>query len=718
MKLTQYVSYPKYVLRTPLFPLQFLQNRTGLQEPAFDEALYLASPELQAGLQSTDPKKKAKYAQSILKYYSRACTRCTPFGLFAGCGIGNIGDENQAEIDEISGHSRTTRLDMQYLCSLIQKLESDPELRFRLRYYPNDSLYEIGGKYRYVEYHYHNTLRRHLISSVDAGEELRAILARAAQGATLGELTDEIVSDEITRDEATEFLNEIVDSQILKSELDPCVVGEDVLTQLIDQLLAFPDYPAYATLLKIRDLLRKIDREPIGTTGAYYGEIAELIRSFGIGYEDKFLLQTDLCIATKRNTLTPRVIERFNKVISMLASVSSPFSNPNLQKFKETFYNRYEEQEVPLTAVLDGESGLGYPVQEGGSRDMNVLVNDLVLPYLPSNEMTVTLSPFDQIMFRKFCEYTATHTDRIELTDKELKGLAFVHDLPDNLTVMCSILGPDPDRDQIQIKSIGGVCGATMLGRFCHLHPDIDALCRQVANTEAEKHPELLYAEISHLPEARIGNIASRPAFREATVHYLSNCDREKEHLDISDLTVCVRDNRIVLRSKKYGREVVPRLTCAHNHSLSPLPAYRFLCDLQTQGRTAVLGFQWSPLYNVLSYLPRVEYQNFILSRQRWVVSYDDLKHIDVDSADSTVITAIEEYRQKRKMVSKILIPMADNELYVDLQDADCVRLLLEQLRKFRTLTVEEFLFDSEHAFVQGESGAYANEIIFTLHKK
>ncbi len=38
---------------------------------------------------------------------------------------------------------------MQYLCALIQEIERDPNVREQLVYYPNDSLYEIGGKYRY-----------------------------------------------------------------------------------------------------------------------------------------------------------------------------------------------------------------------------------------------------------------------------------------------------------------------------------------------------------------------------------------------------------------------------------------------------------------------------------------------------------------------------------------------------------------------------------------
>ena len=72
-----------------------------------------------------------------------------PFGLFAGCSTGKIADSTSIELPATKDNKRRTRLDMQYLCALIQEIERDPNVREQLVYYPNDSLYEIGGKYRY-----------------------------------------------------------------------------------------------------------------------------------------------------------------------------------------------------------------------------------------------------------------------------------------------------------------------------------------------------------------------------------------------------------------------------------------------------------------------------------------------------------------------------------------------------------------------------------------
>ena len=44
-----------------------------------------------------------------------------------------------------------------------------------------------------------------------------------------------------------------------------------------------------------------------------------------------------------------------------------------------------------------------------------------------------------------------------------------------------------------------------------------------------------------------------------------------------------MRDGRVVLRSQSLGREVIPRLTTAHNFVDGALGVYRFLASLQSQ---------------------------------------------------------------------------------------------------------------------------------------
>ena len=110
-------AFPTFVLRTPLFPLSALDDpERTMQQPCFREALYLASPDLYTftGDKTEDAEEKGDAA--ALKYFLRACSRCTPFGLFAGCSTGRFGSSTQIAVAEPIAARRTTRLDMQYLC--------------------------------------------------------------------------------------------------------------------------------------------------------------------------------------------------------------------------------------------------------------------------------------------------------------------------------------------------------------------------------------------------------------------------------------------------------------------------------------------------------------------------------------------------------------------------------------------------------------------------
>lgn len=129
---TAYNVFPEFIYRIPLFSLPKIYNENWFQSIKSTtalEALFLASPEF------LDELLKWEYTQkkqneihniriTILKYYLRMSCRCTPFGLFAGCGLGAIGKNDEMVVSSIQKHKSRTRLDMNYLCSLIKEIAS------------------------------------------------------------------------------------------------------------------------------------------------------------------------------------------------------------------------------------------------------------------------------------------------------------------------------------------------------------------------------------------------------------------------------------------------------------------------------------------------------------------------------------------------------------------------------------------------------------------
>lgn len=61
--------------------------------------------------------------------------------------------------------------------------------------------------------------------------------------------------------------------------------------------------------------------------------------------------------------------------------------------------------------------------------------------------------------------------------------------------------------------------------------------------------------------------------------------------------------------------------------------------------------------------------------------------------SDSELSVRFRDFLQKRQMPTEVVIPDSDNELYLNLEDTQGQRLLLEEIAKRKQIVLEEFLF-------------------------
>lgn len=229
--------YPRQVLRTPRLSLRLQISGLKLEDLVSDaslmEAIFLASPSLHAQLTKYaegligSEKEARKLFQSVTKYLIRMSSRCTPFGLFSGCSVVSWNEGATNVVRDDRSQDRHTRFDMHYLCALSQELAKWPGISEQLVYYPNSSIYEYGNEIRYVEYKYSNGRRRHTISAVPRTEYLQYILQESARGLVRSEIIAHLVNDEIGEEEAAAFVDELLEAQLLVSELEPAITGPE-----------------------------------------------------------------------------------------------------------------------------------------------------------------------------------------------------------------------------------------------------------------------------------------------------------------------------------------------------------------------------------------------------------------------------------------------------------------------------------------------------------
>ena len=733
-----YENFEKYILRTPLLPLNLFleftkdvqieddQFKKKLKDPVVFEAIFLASPDLSSEIEKwlqgdiIDQKKIERLKLTILKYISRMSSRCTPFGLFAGCSVGHFSEKNKIELKNLKDNSRHTRLDMNYTVALSQKLANIETIRNQIVFYPNNSIYKVNEKLRYVEYTYNNGKRQNQITEVDESSYLEEILSLTKEGAKTEDLINNLTSKGIDILDAKNFIDSLIDNQILISELEPTVSGQEFMEHIIKVLRKVEGINSLKkNLYDITNKLKLIDQN-LGNETQVYEAIIEDLKKFEVKIKRKHLFQSDLKIQSKTNTLKKEVVDSIKKGLVLLNKITLPQISSELIKFRDAFYSRYEEREMELSKVLDTEMGIGYS-QSDDSGILSPLVDDLVIP-MKSNTVSqrqIQWNSIDAIFHNKVIKAYQDNKYTIKLRESDFENLKDNwDDLPDTLSCMIELVFDEKGNQKIKFKGGGGSSAANLMARFCHGDSEIEEYVSEITSYEENLNYNKVLAEIVHLPESRVGNILMRPSFRKYEIPYLANSTKNTENqIPIEDLYISVENrNKVLLRSKKLDKEVLPRLTNAHNFSANSVPAYHFLSSLQNQNKRSGLFLNLGPFVNEYEFIPRIEYDNLILNPATWNLGKKNIQDLYDINDDDLLVERISTFKEKLRMPQFILLIEGDNELLINLNNANSIRVLLDQVKKKSKFKVTEFLHDIP-GLVSSENGYFTNQIVVSFFK-
>lgn len=730
-----YKHFENYILRSPLKPLDFFNSLTSsseieneylinlLDDPAINESIYLASPEFHNEIMKwkNNPLSKGseyKIKYSILKYLSRLSSRCTPFGLFAGCAIGTVTDTTNIVLKNISKNSRYTRFDMNFLAALSLNIATIDFIKEQLIFFPNKTIYQVGKNIRYIEYLYINGKRNHQITSIYNSKYISKILAFSKNGASFKDILKIITNENINTEVANVFINDLIKNQILTSNIEPSIVGIEFYDQIIEILNSLENTTNLLTNLKtIKNLITKLDSS-IGNPIVKYDKIIALVKKLETEFDNKYLFQTDMKLNTFTNTISIDIVEEVKKGISLLNKLSINFENKNLSEFKKLFLERYENREILLAHALDTEIGIGY-IQTGYRGDINPLIDDLNFnEENKKNTSSQTTSTYDKIIHKKIIDAYLSKAYIISLNENDFSNDELQWDnLPDTMSTIIELVKIN-GLQKIKFDNIGGSSGANLLARFCHGDKDIHQHVKNIIDVETEINKNKILAEIVHLPEARIGNILARPSFREYEIPYLGNSIADnKFQIQISDLYISVKNNKVILRSKKHNKEIIPRLTNAHNYTNLSLPIYHFLCDLQTNEKRTGLTFDLGSIAAEYNFIPRIEFGKIILHEATWIIKTSTLKSIlnDLNNKKELKIK-IAKFQKEHKIPNLILLVEGDNKLLINLKNITYVKIFLEIIKSREHFKIVEFLFSENSVIKNKDNECYSNEVILSFY--
>ncbi len=709
-----------YVLRVPSFSIDrlWVLNRVLKQrditavkaifrEERFLQAIYFSSryfyktaknwlQEEQITFDSKD-----KVLLSLYKYYIRICTRCTPYGLFAGFASGEVSRQKSNIAWDKDALLPIIRPDMLFLKKIKDEILQDHRSK-KIIYYPNNTLYKAGNALRFIAWDTHYNYE---ISEAKNSHILDRVIQAVKEGLNFSQITAIIAKElpNFDKQEIEAYIHSLIYNKILVDRLPP------YMTSIRDPL---NELEVYLKKMDIEDTLledlkaslthnqKAVDVKNIASLANRYPKILD---------EKTQLFQVDLQLRLVKNNIHEKVVQRLSKSAYDLQGLTERVSSGVLTAFCKRYYSKFEDQEMPLVHALDPQLGVGYGLQVSGNVEETPLLKDIYFSYKENNPR-LEIPPILSIIIEKYLDrFNSVFQKPVVLSVDDLSRAAITKEtfpFCEDYYLFGDLLThsfEDLDRGIFKFHCKASCPSPYMnniLSRFSYhdkkLRDKLDPCIKKDLNGA-------ITAEIIHHPSDQLGNVLLRPNFYDYEIPYVTESKKENHTIHVNDLSISVRGNRIILRSLSLNKEIRPRLSSAYNYTTNQLSVIRFLCDLQYHEKYMGFHWDWSVL-NDRSYLPRVEYKELILTEARWKLEKNKNHNINT-LKDKIKALNIPQYCNLKD---------GDHVLLLDTTNELCLTILLRRIKKYPA-----FLYESLHDsyFLSKNQEKYAAEFVFPLIK-
>lgn len=710
--------YPKMVYRTHLFPTININNE--LQQEEFKKALYLASTDLvdavERNKENGDEQEKTKIP--LYKYRSRISNRCTPFGLFSGVGVAQWGENSKIELYD--DHQVKLRIDMAYFSSLIRHLLQYEDIIKNTHWTLNNTILQSSDKYTFYELISSELSSQYSIVSLERNKYLDELYSLALKNGKINfaDLFNclQLLDPELGTDEIEEYIFSVFESQLFINEISLKLTNENYEQDLINQLDQILDKVQNIELHTIRTALREIKSQldnlknvndiTINTIKI----IESLVEQIGIPFQRNLLLQTDLFFQAKNAEVSQSIQSQLADAFKFLSKVTIK-QNEELNKFASEFTKRYGDKPVSILKLFSEESGITYPINK--QSNISTLLDELTFEAPKPSESSLKVNYIDKLLYSKLQKAIIDELEEIEFTDED------VEKFPANLNFCPTVslffsLYPG-NKNNIHLISASTNTATGMVARFSYQNNEIKELMKDIATSESISIGEKIYADVIHLAGDRLGNVTLRESPYNYEIPIFTENNDPQKRIPLSDIYVNVYGDKISLWSKRLNKQIIPRLTTAHNFQYNSVPIYHFLSELQNESEDCAHRhrFDWGNFEFMYKSLPRAVYKNVILKEAIWSFDIDDIKEILAEFKSKKTIT---EFATKWKLPTMFFLADGDNMILVDLNHLLSLEAFCHEIKSKESITITEYIEDKGESLIKNKQGQYfRNEIIAYL---
>ena len=591
-------------------------------------------------------KLQPKVLFTIWKYFNRAKFRSTPYGTFAGFSI-------LAEAIS-SSESKITVEEKQVVHEFI-----DWPHKNKLNFSPSNCLANNCLLFANSSYYFTTTSIRYIactdglfeLAEIDNDEFVVQILKACLHPVRVNDLIKVLNISIDGQADVFALLEDMLSLQLLLSETDPNIIGEDYFNRVgIKPAIEIPKY-----LIAERSVIS--------------------------------------------GGLDEKIFAAIPGLINLMQHILPVNGKDALKQFVNKFKKKFEQKEIHLSMALDPEMGIGYDELEQAGQD-----DDFIAQFYGKQSKKAE-DPIDKLRqnFKKLITHESFHTNEVIQLDKlgiQLAEKATV--IPNSFSMLMSI-----SDNLICVDQTGGSTANALSGRFTMANDKVYQQCKRIANIEQDANPDILFFDVAYMVETNVDNINRRKLVYDNQLSIL-NFDTSDNPLTLDDIMLSVQGSEVILRSRKLNKRIVPRMASAYNYARSDLSVFRLLCDLQHQGIQTNLTLLLESLYPELPYYPRLQYQNIILSQQKWQVKKADVLALNV--------IELRAYLNKLGVSDYFKAGLSDQTLCFNKNIDLDLHALLQYMLKQDKAYLEEVLIPQESAVIDEKGKSYLAQFILNIY--
>lgn len=664
------------------------------------DAVRLASPSLSSAVDAIRagvamPDRRVRSATvSTMRYLLRRTGRPTPFGMFAGVVLAELGERTRVRWGDC--HRVVARVSSEWLADVIERVENCVEALDRLDVVLTDLAVRRGGRLELPDGPNRVTIRYTRV--------VAAIADLAATPIRFASLVDAL-SDMFDAEPAKVLptLTELVRCRNLLSSLRAPFTVTDPFTHVLRELrrIEADAMPELADLMRelaaVHGELQRCNEAPEDPhrSGDERARLVDRMRHLSTA--GRTPLAVDLLLDCDIR-LPHRIAHEIERAASVLLRLTRhPRGETPWHDYHDAFIDRYGTGTlVPLVDVLDPDGGLGYPATYPGR-------------VRPSPAAVV--SERDSRLLSLAWQALATGTREIVLTDEDVASLTdetFDDSyIPPHVELAARIHARSTkalDAGDFRITIAPARSAGTLTSRFTPMATGsgLAEVYREVpVATEGALRAQLSFGPLY----AHAENVCRVPAYLDHVLPLGEHRAPADDHVAVADLAVMATRDRLHLVSMSRRQVVEPHVFHALALDKQPPPVARFLAQLPRAFSAAWYQFDWGP-HAELPFLPQVRYRRTILFPAQWRLAPHDLPDDPARGLD-----ALDRWRERWDCPEVVELRDADRTLRLNLSEPAHATLLRSHLARHDQVILTAAAPAEDYGWING----HVHEVAFPL---